>query len=393
MRMSLTFRRLTLFIGAWCFLPAIVIGGANDKVPDYASEAAWVCHPDKARACNDPLDATIVHKDGRVELEPWRPASAPGIDCFYVYPTVSNDRMPNSDLNAGAEEELKAVREQFQRFASQCRLFAPLYRQRTIPSILAQVSQGDPRIAYGDVREAWSAYLKSVPSRGVVLIGHSQGADILKKLIKEEIDGKPVQARVVSAILIGTSVAVPAGKDVGGDFQKIAACRTARQTQCVISYSAFRKTAPPGAGAAYGRHSAGGQPLCTNPASLDGAAGPLKAYFSSRRTSPGSPGNSGTGIAKNNETGWLRNGAPIQTGFVTLPGMLTSRCVQDASSSYLEVSVHGDPADQRAPDIGGDMVFNGRIQPQWGLHLIDMHLAIGNLVDIVGQQAAAYLKR
>jgi hypothetical protein len=386
--MAQSFKRIALALGSCWFLPVAASGGTDAKVIDYDGPAAWVCHPGKARACSDALDASIIHKDGRVELEPWRLNPAPGIDCFYVYPTVSNDRAPNSDLNPGADEELKAVREQFQRFGSQCRLFAPLYRQRTIPSIMAQVQQGDPRIAYGDIKEAWAAYLRFVPqNRGVVLIGHSQGADLLKRLIKEEIDAKPAQARLISAILLGTSVAVPAGKAVGGDFKTIPACQAPRQTQCVISYSAFRKSAPPTMGAAYGRHSAAGHTLCSNPAALEGGTGSLKAYFPSRRVNPAA------GSTRQNETAWLKSGAHIQTGFVTLPGMLTSRCIQDSSSSYLEVSVHGDPADQRESDIGGDMVFNGRIQPQWGLHLIDMHLAIGNLVDIVGQQAAAYMKR
>jgi hypothetical protein len=28
----------------------------------------------------------------------------------------------------------------------------------------------------------------------------------------------------------------------------------------------------------------------------------------------------------------------------------------------------------------------------WGLHLVDVNLAIGNLVEVVGQQARAYLR-
>ena len=35
-------------------------------------------------------------------------------------------------------------------------------------------------------------------------------------------------------------------------------------------------------------------------------------------------------------------------------------------------------------DIGGD------ITPQWGLHLVDVNLGMGNLVDVVREQAAAW---
>jgi hypothetical protein len=54
------------------------------------------------------------------------------------------------------------------------------------------------------------------------------------------------------------------------------------------------------------------------------------------------------------------------------------------------LKVHGNPADPRADEIAGDVVTNGQVQANWGLHLIDVQAAIGNLVDIVGQQAKAY---
>jgi hypothetical protein len=55
------------------------------------------------------------------------------------------------------------------------------------------------------------------------------------------------------------------------------------------------------------------------------------------------------------------------------------------------VTVHGDPAGPRTSDIVGDVVVNGQVLPEWGLHLIDVHLAMGNLVDIVRQESTAYL--
>jgi hypothetical protein len=54
------------------------------------------------------------------------------------------------------------------------------------------------------------------------------------------------------------------------------------------------------------------------------------------------------------------------------------------------VTVHGDPADPRADDIVGDVVANGQVLPDWGLHLIDVGVAMGNLLDIVHDQAKAY---
>lgn len=44
----------------------------------------------------------------------------------------------------------------------------------------------------------------------------------------------------------------------------------------------------------------------------------------------------------------------------------------------------------RTDDIVGDVVVGGQVQADWGLHLIDVNLAMGNLVEIVGRQSKAY---
>ena len=176
---------------------------------------------------------------------------------FYVYPTVSNDPTPNSDMNAGPEER-SVVQHQFARFGSQCRPYAPLYRQVTLTALRANLSgrpmAPDRALGYKDALDAWKYYLEhDNQGRGVVLIGHSQGSGVLTQLIKNEIDGKPIQDRVVSALLLGTNVAVPAGKDVGGAFQKMPLCRAPNQTGCVIAYVTFRENAPPPTNSFFGR--------------------------------------------------------------------------------------------------------------------------------------------
>ncbi|MDT9111068.1 DUF3089 domain-containing protein, partial [Escherichia coli] len=72
-------------------------------------------------------------------------------------------------------------------------------------------------------------------------------------LIEREIDGKPVQARVVSAVLLGSNIGVPPGKDVGGDFKTMPLCRAAGQTGCVVTYVSFRASSPPPAGSRFGK--------------------------------------------------------------------------------------------------------------------------------------------
>jgi hypothetical protein len=125
------------------------------------------------------------------------------------------------------------------------------------------------------------------------------------------------------------------------------------------------------------------QSACTNPAALGGGSGALHAYLSAG-------GRSITGSAAEPRP-WVSPAKPIDTPFVSVPGLLTAQCVSNDKGSYLEVTVHGNPADPRTDDITGDVVQNGDVNASWGLHLIDVNLSIGNLVDIVREQGKAHL--
>jgi hypothetical protein len=233
------------------------------------------------------------------------------------------------------------------------------------------------------VKDAWNAYVKNDNNgRGVVLVAHSQGSFILNRLIREEIEGKPVQARLVSAILLGTTVAVPKGKDVGGSFQKIPLCKSASQTGCVITYASFRSTIPPPANTLFGKVPDPNMvAACTNPAALAGGSGNLHAYLD----------RSGKTITSTPQLKpWVTPEQPIDTPWVSVPGLLTAKCSTNENATYLEVTVNGNPADPRVDDIVGDIGAGANIAANWGLHLVDVNLAMGNLVDIVKQQSKAY---
>ena len=90
---------------------------------------------------------------------------------------------------------------------------------------------------------------------------------------------------------------------------------------------------------------------------------------------------------------WTTDNTVVDTPFVSLPGMLSARCVSKGPFSYLAVTLTSDPADKRTDTIPGDVVVDGKMQPAWGLHLVDMNLAMQNLVDIVKSQARAYKSR
>ncbi len=235
---------------------------------------------------------------------------------------------------------------------------------------------------YADVLAAWNHYLEHEnKGRGFILVGHSQGAGLLNRLIAQEIDGKPIQKQMVSAIVSGTSVLVPKGKDVGGTFKHIPLCRAEGQIGCVVVFSSYRDRIPPPANGMFGR--AGGENVsgCTNPAALSGG----KAALNSRLSTFGEISQSFKEYKP-----WTQSNKKVETPFVSLPGLIYGECVQRGDHTYLEISMNADPSDERADDIAGDLWSGDEINQAWGLHLIDMSLVMGNLVDIVGQQVVAY---
>jgi hypothetical protein len=123
---------------------------------------------------------------------------------------------------------------------------------------------------------------------------------------------------------------------------------------------------------------------CTNPAALAGGSGELHAYLGTR-------GGFLT-AAEAAPSLWVTPAKPIDTPFVSLPGLLSAECVSNDSGSYLAASLHGDPAGPRATDITGDLVVGGQILRGWGLHLIDVQVALGNLIEIASQESKAYIQ-
>jgi len=344
----------------------------------YGDPASWLCRPDQDDPCDHDLDYTVVKANGRARAKPFRPARDPKFDCFYVYPTISTDPGGNSDLVPGENQEILVVRTQAARLSEVCRVFAPMYRQVTLTALAASLAGNpiptDPALADADLLDAWKHYVANDNGgRGVLLIGHSQGASRLTRLIAEEIDPNPVlRERLVSAMLLGTSFQVPDGADVGAHLQNIPLCRSRRDVGCVITYSSFRSTAPPPPTSFFGRSlQEGWKAGCTNPADLAGGRGWLVPYF-------GAGG-----------TAWVDPalGVEIETPFVTLPRFVEAECVEHEGFVVLSLVVHGDPADPRVDDIGGDLT------PEWGMHLVDVNVAMGSLVEIAKSQGRAHRRR
>jgi hypothetical protein len=348
---------------------SLVVEPEREHMYDEATN--WLCLPGMSdELCTTGLDATIVHADGSTEPEPFTPAAEPGFDCFYVYPTVSNDSGSNSDLNAGSEET-NVTKAQAGRYSRVCRVFAPLYRQVTLNALTGGTISDDARTsAYRDVVAAFNRYLTAFNAgRGFVLIGHSQGSGMLRRLIAEEIDGRPeLLDRLIAAHLLGTSVAVPDGQDVGGDFKNVPVCKSDSQIGCVIAYATFRKSSPPPDNSRFGKV-ASGRAVCANPGALGGGKGILVPYFGG------------------NQAAFAQGGTRITTPYVSFPDFLEAECIEQGDFTYLALTVLSDPADPRVDDIGGDL------SADWGLHLVDVSIAMGSLVSLAETQAGAFAAR
>ncbi len=361
-------------------LPLIAAAVAVAPV-DYRDDAAWLCRPGRSDACTPDATRTVVARDGRMTVERVPRSPMPPADCFYVYPTASLDPGLNSDMQPGIEERGQAA-SQVAALAAACRIFAPVYRQVTLTALRdGRMGAADWSTAYGDVRAAFDAYLaRDNRGRPFVLIGHSQGALLLKRLAAEKLDGKPLARQLLSVILPGTTVLVPVGSAVGGEFTSIALCRSMRQTGCIVTWASYRDVPGPPAGALFGRSSdpalmAG----CTNPAALAGGPAPLDGVF-------GFPWW---------KTGYVQYRRPAEwtapTRFARIPGLVTGECVTRGGLSYLAVHVDAAPSLGRYlmdPAVTGDDAF-----PDWGLHVMDVHLVQGDLVRLISAQAAAWAAR
>ena len=335
------------------------------------SAVVWLCRPGLAgNPCTVSPGATSVGPSGTRTLVPASDAADPPFNCFYVYPTVVGGSEANAPLAVQPVIRRTAI-EQASQFSRACQVWAPVYRQATLSGLLASLMPGSPvaTTAYDSILPAWREFLARDAGKPIVVIGHSQGASILIKLLQQEVDPDPaVRSLLVSAILLGGNVQVPAGGLVGGTFRHLPLCTAPGQAGCVIAYSSFSAAPPPdsyfgipgrGVSLLSGQFSGAGQQVaCVNPAAIGGGTAPLQPYFA------------------------IVNAAGTTASWVTYPRQYTAACKTDGKITWLQVTDVAGASDRLAvhdPDSA-----------EWGLHRYDVNLALGNLVQDVRAQEAAY---
>jgi hypothetical protein len=366
---------LAVAIGSGALAVSPPGAGAAPRALRAASNTVWLCSPTQAAdPCASSRAATAVTGQGATSPSPSPPSpTTRRFDCFYVYPTVSTETTANADLTVQPAETAAATI-QASRFFQRCTVWAPMYRQVTVAG-LAHVGLASVATAYVSLLSAWKDYLAhDNRDRPIIFIGHSQGAALLIWLLQTQVDPSPIlRRRMVSAVLLGGNVQVPQGRDVGATFRNIPTCRRASQTGCVIAYSSFGSTPPAnslfgragrGVSLLSGQGSAGSQQVaCVNPVTFSSRVGALQPFFPSA-TSP-------------------TPGVRVLTPWVTFPGLYTAQCQQNGGASWLQVTATP-PSDDPRPTVLASL------GPQWGFHVNDVNLALGNLVTDVGLQEAAY---
>jgi hypothetical protein len=334
----------------------------------YRDPRWWLCLPGRADACGADLEATDVLPDRtRVEV---RDHAAPGredVDCFYVYPTVDLRLWPAShtdfsDLGAMT----RIATDQVARFRYACRVFAPLYRQTTIGTYLQSADNRRPyrEVAVSDVVDAFLHYMGQYNGgRKIVLVGHSQGSEMVVELLQRFFDADPaMREKLLLAMPIGWPLDVQPGQATGGTFAHIPECTQRGETGCVVTFRTFADGEKVNVGK--GMPPPGRESMCVSPAELaHGASRFTRAFFPTSGTDG------------------------IRTPFVLVRDFYQARCVDSPGGlRYLAVSVASRPGDLRESPVDmGFFVFHGR----YGYHVLDMQFAQGDLVDLVAERAAA----
>lgn len=199
-------------------------------LPQYGNLQYWAAHPWK----KDPSDSTPLFLLGEK-----RDSS---IDVFFVHPTTYTGERNgvNADVNdpeLNAKTDYSTLLYQATAFNQQARVFAPRYRQMHLSQFFVSESESKEAFdtAYSDVRRAFQLYLSQYhKGRPLIIAGHSQGALLAQQLLKEFVDARPLQQKLVAAYLVGWPI-------LSNTYNTLPVCATPVQTGCVCSWRTFRK--------------------------------------------------------------------------------------------------------------------------------------------------------
>jgi hypothetical protein len=368
-----TYRRLAALLAVAIGLGVMAFAGPASA----ADGTTWICKPGQSDdLCAGTISGSSIPAPGETSqpLGYTRPENAP-IDCFYLYPTQSEQETPNSNLDKDPPIR-RVVVQQARMFSSVCNVYAPMYRQVTYNGNQI-VDSPDVEVAYASAKAAFKDYLNNYnDGRPFMMIGHSQGSAHTGRLIDEMVDTNAVlRKRFVGAIAPGANIYVPIGKNVGGMYDNVPACSKVGEYGCLTAFSTFNDV--PGPTAIFSRLDfgyyiyPGARPdpdqyeaVCTNPALLDGGTGVLDPLVN---------------------FDYLFNVPANETAapWKSMPDYYQVECKRQGGAHWLNLSKVGLPGDSR-PDLGATVASGSNY------HVPEVNLAEGNLLKIAQLQTDSY---
>ena len=247
--------------------------------PDYSIMEFWISHPlkDEDSPANwQPTEERLgpPHKSGTTQI-------------FYIHPTtyLERDRW-NAPFHPDRQTEFRTrlfVQTQGSPFFSAGFVWAPRYRQAAFGAFLLNGKDANQalNLAFSDVERAFDQFVAGLPAgEPIILVGHSQGALHLMRLLRQRVAGKPLADRIVAAYVVGWPLSVTT--DVPG--LGLPPCRSPDQAGCILSWMSFAEPANPelvlhsyeGSAGLTGAKRKRDDILCVNPltGTQDGAAPP-----------------------------------------------------------------------------------------------------------------------
>src|SRR5438067_2829708 len=109
-----------------CLATTVAAGSASAKT-------VWLCRPGQSPdPCTPGLSTTVYSPTLKpLRVEHPKAVRRPAIDCFYVYPTVSDQRTTLANLHIDPVQRAIALY-QAARYSQYCKVYAPMYRQVTL---------------------------------------------------------------------------------------------------------------------------------------------------------------------------------------------------------------------------------------------------------------------
>ncbi len=381
-------------LGLGLALAAVLAGGCSPAaptlVPDgihspytgylsakYRDDANWLCRPNlPGDPCHTDLTTTEVHADGSRTVVPQERAKDPAVDCFYVYPTVDLGLLAGNHTDFRDLEPMRRVAiAQIAQFSQVCAVYAPLYRQVTIGTYFVSEARREAflQTAFSDVLDAFLHYMGQYNNgRRVVLIGHSQGAEMISRLVRRVFEQDPaLQKRLLAVMPIGGQVEVQKGQLAGATFSSIPLCTRPEEPGCVIAFRTHREGSQISDKLAATKP--GNELACTNPAGI-GDSGRKRL--------------SRTYYPIDSRTVKLLHGVEgITTPFVLYRDYYDAVCAEaPAGYKYLAVTPVRTPTEPRQDPVDlTDSRLNGRL----GTHILDMQFSQGDLIDLIARKIAA----